>query len=58
MKRVEEYTSELGVTNDMLRVAERYAHGSLGVALIDFQRSGYMEAWDPSHAEVLHTSGP
>ena len=56
VKRIEEYASELGVTNDMLRVAERYAHGSLGVALIDFQRSGYMQAWDPSHAEVLHTS--
>jgi len=56
VKRIEAYALELGVTNDMLRVAQRYAHGSLGVALIDFQRSGYMQTWDPSHAEVLHTS--
>ena len=48
VKRIEEYAFELGVSNDMLRVAQRYAHGSLGVALIDFQRSGYMETWDPS----------
>ena len=41
----------------MLRVAERYAHGSLGLALIDFQRSGYMETWDPAHTGALHTSG-
>ena len=40
----------------MLRVAERYADGSLGLVLFDFQRSGYMETWDPAHAEALHTS--
>ncbi len=55
--RIESYARELGVDNDMLRVASRYSHGSLGLALIDFQRSGYMETWDPSHASVLHTSG-
>ena len=40
----------------MLRVAERYAHGSLGLALIDFQRSGYMETWDSATLGRLHTS--
>jgi hypothetical protein len=54
--RIEEYGRELGVGNDMLRVAQRYAHGSLGLALIDFQRSGYMESWDPAQAQPLHTS--
>ena len=56
IRRVEEYGNELCVQNDMLRVAEHYARGSLGLALIDFQRSGYMELWDPSHAAPLHTS--
>jgi hypothetical protein len=56
VKRIEEYAAELGVSNDMLRVAQRYAHGSLGIALIDFQRSGYMQTWDPSNAEMLHTT--
>ena len=54
--RVEEYASELGIADPMLRVAERYSHGSLGLALVDFQRSGYMETWDSAQAAELHTS--
>ncbi len=53
---IEAYSRELGVSNDMLRVAQDYAHGSLGLALIDFERSGYMNGWDATRAEVLHTS--
>jgi len=56
VNNVENYAHELGVSNDMLRVAEEYAHGSLGLALIDFERSGYMDEWDPERAKVLHTS--
>jgi hypothetical protein len=52
--RVEEYAAELGVDNSMLRLARRYSSGSLGLALIDFQRSGY--DWDPSRSQHLHTS--
>lgn len=54
--RVDVYARELGVENDMLRVAHRFARGSFGLALIDFERSGYMETWDPSSSPVLHTS--
>jgi hypothetical protein len=54
--RVDVYARELGVKNDMLRVAHRFARGSFGLALVDFQRSGYMETWGPSHSPVLHTS--
>jgi hypothetical protein len=54
--RVEAYAAELGVDDEMLRIARRYARGSLGLALIDFQRSGYMETWDPAQAGALHTS--
>jgi hypothetical protein len=54
---IEAYANELGVSNDMLRVAQDYSHGSLGLALIDFERSGYMSGWDPTRAAVLHTSG-
>jgi hypothetical protein len=54
--RVEVYARELGVENDMLRVAHRFARGSFGLALVDFQRSGYMETWDPSRSQVLHAS--
>ena len=54
--RVDIYARELGVDNDMLRVAHRFARGSFGLALVDFQRSGYMETWDPSRSPRLHTS--
>ncbi len=54
--RIDVYARELGVENDMLRIAHRLARGSFGLALVDFQRSGYMETWDPSRSPVLHTS--
>jgi hypothetical protein len=54
--RIDVYARELGVENDMLRVAHRFARGSLGLALVDFDRSGYMETWDPSRSDLLHTS--
>jgi hypothetical protein len=56
VKRVEGYAAELGIDDPMLRVAAGYARGNLGLALIDFQRSGYMETWDPAQASMLHTS--
>ena len=54
--RVDLYSTELGVQNDMLRVARRFARGSFGLALVDFQRSGYMESWDRTSSSRLHTS--
>ena len=54
--RVEEYARELSVDDPMIRVAEQYARGYLGLALVDFERSGYMEAWDPTQSAALHTS--
>jgi len=54
--RVEEYAEWLGVGDDMIRVVRRIASGSLGLALIDFERSGYFEqllAEPPAH---LHTA--
>jgi hypothetical protein len=56
--RVEDYANELGIDEPMMRVASRYAHGSLGLALVDFQRSGYMETWDSTTSTELHTSKP
>jgi hypothetical protein len=56
-RRVENYAFELGVHEGMLRVARDYAKGSLGLALIDFDRNGYTEQWaDQQHAS-LHTRG-
>jgi hypothetical protein len=55
--RVESYARELNTDDAMLRVAQKYARGSLGLALVDFERSGYMETWDPEQSQALHTSG-
>ena len=41
---------------DMMRVVRRIASGSLGLALIDFQRSGYFEQLLAQPPEHLHSS--
>jgi len=54
--RVEEYAAKLGVADDMMRVARRLASGSLGLALIDFERSGYFDRLLDQPTDYLHTS--
>jgi hypothetical protein len=55
-RRVEEYAAELGVDDAMLHVADRYAAGALGLALVDFDRNGYTANWDPDHVQFLHST--
>ncbi len=55
-QRVETYAAWLGVGDDMIRVVRRIANGSLGLALIDFERSGYFEQMLAEPPEHLHTS--
>lgn len=55
-ERVETYATALGVADDMMRVAHRVAHGSLGLALIDFKRSGYFEHLLETPPDTLHVS--
>jgi hypothetical protein len=55
-QRVERFGAELGVEEGMIEVARDFAKGSLGLALIDFDRNGYTADWDEAHCEVLHTS--
>ena len=54
--RIGEYAEQLGVDDDMVRVAQRFARHTYGLALVDFDRSGYMQAWDPSRSGALHTT--
>ena len=56
VEQVDAYAEALGVSNDMLRVAQRLARGSYGLALVDFERSGYLEGWDAHRSAALHTS--
>jgi hypothetical protein len=55
-EHVETYAAWLGVDDDMLRVTRRVAHGSLGLALIDFKRSGYFEQMLATPPDHLHVS--
>jgi hypothetical protein len=55
-ERVETYAAWLGVGDDMIRVVRRIANGSLGLALIDFERSGYFQDMLAEPPEHLHTS--
>ncbi len=41
--RVATYAEMLGVTDDFVRVARRYAQGAYGLAWMDLQRSGFVE---------------
>lgn len=55
-ERVETYALELGVRDDMFAVTRRLADGALGLALVDFRRSGYEGNWNyDDYADSLHT---
>ena len=41
--RVATYAQALGVTDDFVRVARRYAQGAYGLAWLDLQRSGFVQ---------------
>jgi hypothetical protein len=41
--RVAKYAELLGVTDDFVRVARRYAQGAYGLAWMDLQRSGFVD---------------
>jgi len=56
-ERVEQYAKRLGVCDELMRVARRVSHGSLGLALIDFQRSGYFRKMTERPVDHLHTAG-
>ncbi|HZQ57420.1 MAG TPA: hypothetical protein VFA84_05280 [Acidimicrobiales bacterium] len=48
--------AELGVDEQLIPVARRFADGALGLAGIDFERNGYTAEWHPDDARFLHTS--
>ena len=54
--RVGTYADVLGVDDDFVRVARRYAQGAFGLASVDLRRSGFTDHWDGSRLGSLHTS--
>jgi len=54
--RVEGYASALGVQDDFIRIARRYAQGALGLAWVDLRRSGFTDRWTEERMAPLYTS--
>ncbi len=56
-EKVASYARELGVEDGMVRVAGEFAHGSLGLAAVDFVRNGYEGTWNEEAASAaVHSS--
>ena len=55
-ERVERFAAELGVDEGMIKVARDFAKGSMGLALVDFERNGYTASWDEARCDALHTT--
>lgn len=53
---VASYARELEVEDGMVRVAGEFAHGSLGLAAVDFVRNGYEGTWNEEASAVVHSS--
>jgi hypothetical protein len=54
--KMREFADHLGVDDDMIKVVEAYADGSLDLAAADFARNGYLAAVDPARLRAVHAS--
>ncbi|HEU5300893.1 MAG TPA: hypothetical protein VFW06_01515 [Acidimicrobiia bacterium] len=56
-ERVTAYAAALGIDDDFVRIARRYARGTLGLAWCDLRRSGFADRWDDdTKLEPLHAA--
>ena len=55
--RVAQYSQALGVQDDFVRVARRYAQGAFGLAWMDLQRSGFVEHVTDAGGEARPAQG-
>jgi hypothetical protein len=56
--RVARYSAALGVSDDFVALAHRYAGGTLDLAAFDLRRSGFEDRWDADRSVPLHTQQP
>jgi hypothetical protein len=57
MENVASFARELGIEEGMVRVAGELAHGSLGLAAVDFVRNGYEGTWnEDASSAAVHSS--
>lgn len=55
-RQVSKYADALGIEDQFVRIARRYAQGAFGLAWIDLHRSGFAEHWQASRMDQLKTS--
>jgi hypothetical protein len=55
-ERVGVFAAALGVDDDFVGVARRYAQGAFGLAWVDLRRSGFAEHWDDDRLGSLHAA--
>ena len=55
-RRVALYAETLGVEDQFVRVARRYAQGAFGLAWVDLHHSGFAEHWESARMDQLKTS--
>ena len=55
-RTVAQYADALGVDDQFVRVARRYAQGAFGLAWIDLHRSGFAEHWEAVRTDQLKTA--
>ena len=53
--RVAQTARVLGVDDDFVALARRYAEGALGLAWCDLRRNGFAQHWDEGTTNPLHT---
>jgi hypothetical protein len=56
--RVARYATALGVSDDFVALAHRYAAGTLDLAAFDLRRSGFEDRWGTDRSAPLHTMAP
>jgi hypothetical protein len=56
--RVAVYAQALGVTDDFVRVARRYAQGAYGLAWMDLQRNGFVDHVREAEGDAAQPSRP
>lgn len=55
-RRVATYADALGIEDQFVRVARRYAQGGFGLAWLDLHRSGFAEHWERARMDQLKTT--
>ncbi len=55
-RRVAAYAQALGVDDQFVRIARRYAQGGFGLAWLDLHHSGFAEHWEMARMDQLKTN--